>query len=134
MPNEPCLCGDPLCPKCFDFGGMSAGNRYAIAMQTTHVKLIRNYCDSLLDAIRTNAEEGQIVSLATSLNAAIESWRGDPDKAIDGAKTIKAYRKALTQIANASAGDCRRGEDEKGYWHRFASELRQLAKDALYHE
>jgi hypothetical protein len=65
---EPCLCGDPECPRCF------SGN---------------------------------------------DAWRA------------KQYRKALVQIANASAGDYQHSEDAASYWQRFSAELRHIARDAL---
>lgn len=68
MRNNPCLCGDTECPRCF------------------------------------------------------------PD---NDAHVRRQYRKALVNIANASAGDYRRGESDADYWRRFAEELRQDARDAL---
>ena len=60
---------------------------------------------------------------------------GDPEcpRCFPGnaAWTAKQYRKALVQIANASAGDYQHAEDAASYWQRFSAELRHIARDAL---
>ncbi len=50
---------------------------------------------------------------------------GNPDY------VIKHYRRALVQIANASAGDTRPGQDMADYWRDHAHELRNIARDVL---
>lgn len=50
---------------------------------------------------------------------------------VRAAQDMRRYRRALSQIANASAGDYMRGESAADYWQRFAREIQRDARRAL---
>jgi len=50
------------------------------------------------------------------------------------AASARSMRRALSAIANASAGDYLPGEDALSYWQRFAYELQAEALRALNEE
>jgi hypothetical protein len=73
MKNEPCLCGDPNCPRCFPV----SSEAYAKDMELMH---LRHVADVALSCLAFVANGHPMADQSRNdLNRVIDQWRGEPN-------------------------------------------------------